>query len=314
MTKLPKVRRWDGKPISEPGIYADVPMESYHGAHLCDAPSISSSGLRTIINKSPAHYWAYSPYNEDRATGEETDALILGRAAHHLLLGQDDFSTLFVQRPAELGGEKWNGNRTVCKRWLADRADEGRTVLTENQVAQIRGMAKSLSDNVLIRSGLLNGLVEHSMVWRCKDTGIYCKARPDAIPNDSGDFGDLKTCASVQDDDLRRAIADYGLHQQGAFILEGWAALTDAKSDFSFNLVFVEKQVPWCSRVVAVDDQDLLRGEQQNAIAKGIFKRCLEKGYWPGPGYENDAMPLSMPKWVQERIDYQLQRNLEEAA
>ena len=58
--------RWDGKPITENGIYSHVPFETYHGDPIRsallfgDEPSISSSGLRKIVTESPAHYWAGS--------------------------------------------------------------------------------------------------------------------------------------------------------------------------------------------------------------------------------------------------------------
>ena len=47
--------------VSVPGVYA-LSMAEYHG-DLCVGPSISSSGLRTIWSRSPAHYFHASPYN-----------------------------------------------------------------------------------------------------------------------------------------------------------------------------------------------------------------------------------------------------------
>ena len=290
-----------GQKISEPGIYRGVPMQVYHGADLCDGPSISSSGLRKIINQSPAHYWVSSPYNPDRIEREETKALTFGRAAHHLLLGEDDFSTLFIVRP-----DKWDSWRTDASRaWRDEQEADGRTVLIPAELDTIRGIAKSLAVHPLVRAGILNGAIEQTMVWRCKETGIWKKARPDAMPNDSGDFADLKTTTSVRDDDLIRTLAEYQYHAQGALICEGWHALT-GNSASSFSLVFAEKSPPHCVRIVTLRDEDLARGERQNYQAAAIFAQCMQSGEWPGPG-KADAEYLPLPDWYQKRVDRQFE-------
>jgi hypothetical protein len=301
-----------GHLITTPGIYSGVNMADYHGAQLCDGPSVSSSTLRTITTMSPAHAWVTHPLNPNRIEPEETAAFILGRAAHHLLLGEDSFSTIFVARPDELGGEAWHGNKKICRAWLAGQKLQGRTVLTGEQIETIRGMARSMIAHPLIRAGILNGGIEQSYVWKCKETGLWKKARPDATPNDSGDFCDLKTTNSVLTEDLQRTIADYAYHQQGALICEGWYALTGSNAS-SFTLVFIEKRAPFCIRVVTLRDDDLARGEQQNAAAMATFARCLETNEWPGPGGA-DAEFLSLPAWAQGRIDHQLEQLAKEAA
>lgn len=300
---------FDGKPIRAPGIYSRVPLSKYHSGKLCDGPSISSSGLRRIFNESPAHYWCSSPLNPDCIPTEETEALVLGRAAHHLLLGEDNFSAEFIVRPDQIGGETWHGNKTVCRRWLQEQKQAGRTVLKPEQLEAIRGMARALSGNSLVNAGILNGAIEQTFAWRCKDTGFWKLARPDAVPNDSGDFVDLKTCRSVQTHALKTAIAECGYHQQGALILEGWHALAGS-ADSTFTLVFVEKTPPYCVRIVTLWHDDLVRGERQNFAAMDIFAKCLKENNWPGPGGA-DAEYLSLPEWSQKSIDSQLERATE---
>lgn len=295
------IRKWDGSPVNVPCILSGVPLARYHDGSLCDGPSISSSGLRTLYYKSPAHFWCESSLNPDRIEPSESEALVLGRAAHHLLLGEDDFSTLFIARPP-----KWDSWRTdAAKAWRAEQEAEGRTVLLPNTLEQIRGMARSLSAHPLIQAGILNGGIEQSMVWRDKDTGIWKRSRPDAVPNDSGDFADLKSTMSVSDDAIMKTIADYGLHMQGALVCEGAHDLLGCK-DTTFSLVFVEKEPPYCCRVVTLRDEDLARGERQNAVAMRTFAKCLETGEWPGPG-RADAEYVSLPSWAQTRIDRQLE-------
>jgi hypothetical protein len=276
-------------------------MDVYHGADLCDGPSVSSSGLRKLSNQSPAHYWCESPYNRDRIEREETASLTLGRAAHHLLLGEDDFNTLYVVRP-----EKWDSWRTNdAKAWKAAQEADGRTVLLSTQLETIRGMARSLAAHPLIDAGILNGAIEQTIVWKCKDTGVWLKARPDAIPNDAGDFADLKTTTSVQTADLARTIAEYGYHQQASLIAAGWRSIS-GKDIESFSFVFIESKPPFCTRIVTLKDADLARGERQNHVAIKTFAKCMATGEWPGPGGA-DAEYLELPTWAQTRIDNQLE-------
>lgn len=286
--------------IRNPGVYG-LSLADYHG-QPCDGPSISSSGLRRIIKESPAHYWAHSSLNPDRVEDDETQALLLGRAAHHLLLGEDDFSTLFIARPDRF--DSWRTKE--AKAWKEGQEADGRTVLLSGQLEQIRGMARSLAKHPLIQAGILNGEIEQSLIWKDKDTDIWCKARPDAVPNDSGDFADLKTTPSVRDEALQRTIAEFAYQQQGALICDGYTAITGNKAT-SFSLVFVEKEPPHCVRVVTLKDDDLARGERQNNAALKIVKRCLESGEWPGPG-RADAEFISLPPWEQSRIDYELEQ------
>lgn len=295
-----------GMVVSEPGIYAGVPIETYHGQDWLEGPSISSSGLRKIASESPAHFYCEWSGNPDREETTTSRAFVLGQAAHHLLLGEDHFSTKFIMQPEEIGGAAWQGNRKECRAWLGAQTVAGRTVIKPDEVKAIRGMAKSLADHPLIKQGLLNGRVERSMVWRCKDTGIWKKARPDVIPSDSGIFADLKTTTSVFDDDIRKSIYEFAYHQQGAKICEGWAHLTGNR-DCSFSLVFVEKTPPYCVRVVSLTDEDLARGERQNFAAMEIFANCLAASHWPGPG-NSDGEYMHMPQWASDRIDRRLEQ------
>ncbi len=86
-------------------------------------------------------YWIHSPLNPRRIDRTESEAFILGRGAHHLLLGEDDFGRYFVARPEELNGKAWNGNRTDCREWMELAAEAGQTVLTPGQMDSIKGMA-----------------------------------------------------------------------------------------------------------------------------------------------------------------------------
>lgn len=298
-----KTRKWNGKPIGLPGIVSEVPIEVYHSAEACIEPSVSSSGLRTMFTKSPKHYWARSPYNPNRIEPEETEALILGRAAHHLLFGEADFQNVFTLRPLTINGEAWNGNKLVCRGWLKQQAEKGLTVLTPAQLETIKGMAFALAGHPIVKAGILNGSIEHSWFAKEPSTGLWMKARPDATPTDSLDFADLKTCRSVQREDIIRSVRDFSYHMQAGMLSILCRELLKTTMN-SFSLVFVEKEPPFCVRVVTLKENDIERGERQCRAMIRLFAKCMETKHWPGPGGDQtDAEYVELPEWDQKRID-----------
>jgi PDDEXK-like uncharacterized protein DUF3799 len=284
--------------ISKPGIYDKVPMEAYHG-DLCAGPSISSSGLRTIFDASPAHYFQDSYLNPDREEPEDNEAFVLGRAAHHLLLGEDAFSTLFIMRP-----DKFDSWRTKeAKDWKSGQEREGRTVLLPSQIKQIRGMAKALAAEPLIQFGALNGRIEQSMVWKDKETDVWLKARPDAIPNDSGDFCDLKTTVNYGFD-LDKSISSLRYDMQAALVGMGVRALMGREME-SFSFVFIGKKPPHTVEILTLSKDDISLAEQDLRVAINTFAWCLETGNWFGPGgTQRDARYVHISEWAKKEAEF----------
>jgi len=281
-----KIIPWDGHhPISKSGVYSKIPLEAYHSGRLCAGPSISSTGLRTIMLKSLAHYWDLSPYNPNGAEDEkEKEAFILGRATHHLLLGEPFFHAQFVVRPEEApDGRPWNGNNKTCKAWLAAQRAAGRTVVTADQGERIKGMALALAKEPLVAAGALNGLIEQTIVALDEETGVWVLSRPDVIPTDSGDFVDLKTTTSVIYADLVKTIGAYGYHMQAALCADGYRAAV-GQPIASFSFYFIESKRPHCSRMVTIKPADLELGSRQNRMALRLFVDAMNTGVWPGPG------------------------------
>jgi PDDEXK-like uncharacterized protein DUF3799 len=305
--------RWDGQQITAPGIYSGIPLESYHRADICAGPSFSSTMHRDVTRSSPAHAFAKSPLNPQRKPEPPKEAFVLGSALHWIVAREPGFGERFVIRPEQFRGSKWNGNRTDCidqlKRWRRDGMD----VLTEKNVEQLQGMAATLSVHPMFLAGILRGRLEQSAFWIDKETGLWCKIRPDAMPNDSGDFADLKTTQSVMYRDLQNSIVEYAYHQQGALILEGARAL-DLEAT-SFTLVWVESALPHAVRVTQLKDEDLARGHKQNIAARRVIADCLETGVWPGPGDgRDDAEYIDLPQWKRDQIDTMLKLEMREAA
>jgi hypothetical protein len=295
--------------ITAPGCYVGMPMEAYHG-QPCDGPSVSSSGLRTIWAESPAHFWAKSSLNPDRKAQNDSPAFAVGRLAHKLLLeGREGLADEFAIRP-----DCWSDWRTKeAKVWRDEQVLAGRTVITEDDLVTVTGMAESLARHPLVKAGILDGKVERSLIWKDAETGIWIKSRPDVIPNASGVVADLKTTVSVTDDALAKALGSYGYHMQASVVGMGLEEVLGLQME-AFALVWVEKAEPFCVRVTQLTPEDLDRGQRQFRSALRSMARCLDKGVWPGPGGDReDASYLSLPAYAANRIDAELELQAVEA-
>jgi hypothetical protein len=312
------VHPYNGRPISRPGVYSGVPMADYHGA-LTVKPSISSTGIRTIFDKSPAHYFVDSYLNPNREERKDTEAFRFGRAAHFLLLGEKGFRDQFIVRPKtyrdeEAKSQPWNGTKAYCKAWMKDAEAQGLTVITEADLDSIKMMAENLRREPLIKAGVLNGAIEHSLVWRDEETGVWLKARPDAMPAVDMCVADLKTANDITDAGIEKAISDHDLHVQAALVGMGLRALTGREME-SFSLVFVEKAKPHCVRVRELTGADLALGEQQIRAVLPIFAKAVETGVWHGPGGgQVDAQYAEVTPWRRKAIERRLQVLASEAS
>jgi hypothetical protein len=314
------VTPWDGKPISAPGVYSGVPMSVYHSADLCVGPSISSSGLRTIFDPSqgPMAYWVYSPMNPMRQERPDSEAFILGRAAHHLFLGEADFGRHFTVEPetypdAKTGQPKpWSNNSNFAKEWHAHVASEGLTVLSRKQLDQIKGMAgvlpwqkgledSGLANNAVVGAGALKGLIEHSIIARDEETGVWLKSRPDVIPTGSLEFNDFKTSGDVSDEAIRKTLDNYRYDMQADLASVCLEQAAGQRFE-SHAFIFASKTVPHATNVAELDADDLGEAAKDNRIALRTFARCIDTGRWPGPaGTRGDAAVIGRSLWNRTR-------------
>lgn len=311
------IEPWSGKPIAKAGFYSGVPMAAYHSGRLCVGPSLSSTGLRLIFVKSEAHFFDQWPLNpeHDPDADEENEALILGRAAHHLLLGQPHFAKTFVICPSETPDAKgkmqpWTMRFDSAKAWVAARLADGLTVLTVEQAERVKGMALRLAREPLVNAGALSGISEITMAWPDRETGTWLLSRPDVIPTDSGDFTDLKTLGYgvVDYPNLVRTIAEHAYHQQAALAAEGFEALTGERMK-SFSFYFVESKRPHCARMVTLKDADLVLGMRQNRNAMRRFVAAMNSGHWPGPGgVQEEVQAIDLSDGKRLAIEGELRR------
>ncbi len=286
-----------GEIITQDGIY-DMPMSWYHD-DCCEGPSISSSGIRTILNKSPLHYWHGSKLNPDRPEDKDDEDKAhyrIGRAGHTLLLEPSDFSKTFVTRPPIY--DSWRTNDS--KKWRAEAIANGLTVLDPAEMQGVHGVAQALRRHPLYEQGLLDGDIERSLIWKDEKSGIWLKSRPDAIPQGSNMFSDLKVVADASPRAANKSIYGYGYDvQMGMGAVGMWVVLRRKMEEFA--IVNVEAKPPHGILISPIPPEDIADALILLRHGINIFKECWEAGEWPSYD-ESDTEYSRRPEWQRNKI------------
>lgn len=304
---------WTGGTITKPGVYSGISLDDYHNkVDLFDGPSISKSPLKDLIpthGGSPKAFWGRWRYNPEHIEPETTKALDFGKAAHCLLLGDERFSDRFVVRPDKApDGRAWHASNASCVQWVKDNASK--TIITADQIETIRRMARDAADYPLVKMGILNGDIEHTLCWKDEETGIWLKARPDAISAE-GVYADLKTASKFDEDFLERQVFDAGYYLQGTI-----TRLVAGKLKMPFEtfvLVYVLNDPVPDTTHVELSPHDMDRGERAVRWCLRTIREGLDTGIWNGAHpFNGGERHLQMKPWAKDRLENFLQ--LEEAA
>lgn len=279
------------KKIDKPGLY-DISIEDYHG-DCCEGPSISSSGLRTLLLECPAIYWAHSPLNPNRFPEENTKALDIGRAAHALALGEPEFAKYFVVSPyADFRSKE-------AKVW---RDDQTRTVLKAEEFEQVQAIAAVQKRSAQVMRAFENGKPEKSLIWKDEETGIWLKSRPDWLPNDpkTGFVVEYKTAVTIEPRKWASAAFGYGYHMQAAMQIDAIRAVMGTKA-LGVAHVVQEKTPPYLAELRMFGPEQIDDGRFMVRRALNVFARCLKSGIWPG--YTSEPQFVETPYWFAKMME-----------
>ncbi len=171
---------------------------------------------------------------------------------------------------------------TGTKKFAAWQAEQGKQVLSHEQVHLIENMAAGVALSDVAVELLLYGRAEG--VVRAEYCGVPCQIRIDWTHPHRG-IVDLKTC-----DDLTWFEADarrYRYHNQMAFYRAVLGQVIG--QDVPVHVVAVEKKEPFRCGVWRVSDDTLAiaRGENEAAIERWKIARATDR--WP-TGYEDTRL------------------------
>ncbi|GAB3223516.1 hypothetical protein GCM10027586_12890 [Kineococcus gypseus] len=271
-------------PLFGPGVYPDMPESVYH-ADPVEGGSLSSTGARKLL-QCPARF------RHEQLHGQPHRAVFdRGHAAHRLVLGVG----------AELVPLPFDDWRTSAAREARDNAHaDGLVPLLAAEHEQVQAMAEAIRRHPI--AGPLftpgSGLPELSLLWQDR-VGVAKRARLDWLrpPPPAGGraiIADYKTTPDASKDAIRRTIARYGYHQQGAWYCDAVQAL-NLDRDPAFLLVFQEVTAPYVVTVAQLAPTTQLIGAELNAKATALYLECTRTGHWPG--YSEDIELVSLPDW-----------------
>lgn len=261
---------------------AGITDESYHG----DRETVSSSTLKTLSSKSPAH--ARADLDTPRP---ETPALLLGRAVHSAVLEPDSYSTRYAVAPVcdrrtKAGKEQW-------ARFVADHP--GASIITAADAETVDGIRAAIEAHPVARHAVRDGQAELSGYFTDPETGVPCRIRPDYLRAADGIMVDLKTTLDASPRGFERSIQTFGYHLQASFYAAGYESITgEPLRDFLF--LTVEKVRPYAVGAYRIEDQALEVGRQQYRAALRQWAECLEHDHWPA--YSDRIESISLPTWA----------------
>lgn len=271
-------------------IVLDMPAAEYHTHH-----AVSNSQLSEIA-RSPAHFRARL---DGARVIAETPAMRLGTALHCAVLEPERFAAEYVGAP-DFGDGRTKAAKEAKAAFETEHA--GKLVLSSDEHEAVLGMSASIASRKT-PSFLLGRSIrrEASVFWVDAETGIECRARPDALSDDSRVIVDIKTTDDASEGAFERSIAKWRYHVQAAFYLDGVEAATGTRPD-AFAFFVVERSAPYACAFYVLDADALNIGQRDYRARLSALKECRANKQWPG--YPDELRIVSLPAWAKRESDY----------
>lgn len=267
------------------GIIKDLPIADYHADF-----AVSKSGLKLLLDKTPAHYFYEYRSGKKKAKAPSPDK-IFGQAFHDALLEPAIFKSAYIQAPAI------SKATTEFKAFKKEAAAAGKTILDEEDYEAIGHMSEAVLSHPTASQYMpandVSIQTEVSFFWDDPATGVRCKARPDLLRTASPILiPDLKTCRSAGYEGFRRDIYEYGYDIQYASYSSGVDMLLPEESE-DFLYICAEKEPPYLVAVYRLTPEFKAIGYARYRKGLSIVAECERTGIWPG--YKNSVQEIHPP-------------------
>jgi hypothetical protein len=289
-------------PTLAAGLRRGLPAAEYHRLEAA-----SASRLNCIRRQSPRHmrYRADNPM-------EPTPALVVGSAAHCLILEPETFERWYVvasqcSAVTKAGKRCGNAGRArVADGWLCgvhlgdnrpERSDV--TILSADDMATVEAIRDAVRGHPTAGKLLARRTdAELSATWTDAATGCPCKARLDAPLFADRSIVDLKTTDDAGPDSFARSILNYGYDLQARHYVE--AARANDVDVVHFWIVAVEKAPPHAVGVYRLTERNL---QAIDATWRGLLKTyagCHGSGVWPA---YPDVSDIEVPEFGLRKLE-----------
>lgn len=275
---------------------AIIPMTDteYHGTFAA-----SSSTLKTILNQTPAHFYA-KYLDPDREQDEPTPAMKFGSAWHMALFEPEKYKLEYVTAPEGIDRRSKEG-----KALFAEYEAQGKKILTADDGASIDRMITAAMKHPIIGKTLAHKLGKAEQSFFQPSETLNKKARMDFIipPTAShpGYIVDGKTCTDASREAFGKTCFDLGYLMQAAFYIDMFMAEFGTTEPPVFAWFAQEKTSPYCTAVYRATTAQIEFGRNQYEEALETLKECYLANSWPG--YDTQISDLELPYWAQKIID-----------
>lgn len=248
---------------------------------------LSYSTAKLAIERSLGHLKA-----AETMPREETPAMFLGSAIHTCGLEPEEFAARYAISPKF--DRRTKDGKAQAEAFQATVT--GKIVISEDDAAIAQGAGQSVREHPIAAELLAGAKVESSIYWQDEETGVLCKARPDAYNPESGILIDLKSTQDAGPKFARSDVWGMGYHRQLAYYRLGIEAL-----GFQVHravIIAVEKGPPFAVSVYELDDAALRLGLHQ--IREFLPKYAIAKKADLWPTYRAEIITVSPPAWAFE--------------
>lgn len=271
------------------GIYR-MAEDDYH-ADPCPEPSLSNSGARLLYQTCPSIFW-----HRRLDPPAPSKALLFGTAAHKWILEGATFEERYtVLSPA-------HSNRSALGKATVESIEaKGRIPIPYADWQTIRAMREAMEAHPFASNAFRGGRPEMSLFWQDQLLGVWCRARPDYLPDRGSIVVDYMTARSVHPEDLRKALVTFGYDAKADWLMRGVRALGLIDKP-SVAYVIQQSDPPYPVVVARLTPTTLLGGRMKNDLALALFAKSLRTGVWPGYG-DHDVIDLDLPEWEHRRLE-----------
>lgn len=290
--------------ITAPGIYLDITTEQYFSDDLTPDRALSSSGVKTLITKTPAEY------RYGRVT--ETAAMRMGDVCHQLALGKGAGIAI---------GEfdAWRSNE--AKAFKAEAEAAGKTPIIRAKYEEAAALAETMVNDIkfaLTAVGKDLGLREPAGGWQYETEAVFAwqeqtangpiwlKGMADVWCEELLTVLDPKFTKIMHDGAVEKHAASMGWDIQSTFYRRGLEEIMPEHAGrIRFVNLLISPDAPFLSRPIAIDEAWRTSCAVEINRAIGIFSRCVKENKWPG--FPDGVQIISASSWlIAQRMEAEL--------
>jgi len=298
--------------MKDPRIKYNLDARTYHAAN---GVNVSSFQYIDPERDGCPEIWRAESAGEGEPR-KETAAMSMGTALHSYVLEPDEFKKEFVIVTEELKAELYSqaiesGSKakafsrslSTFKAWEAQQKEEGRRVLTEEEMQMVKGLSDAAlsvprMDAFLKCPQLETELSIFAELEDLNENKVECKGRLDAvIPGKA--ICDLKTTVNTSPGKLGNFIANFRSYVQAAFYLDLAKEVGLADESTTFSWCFIQKQRPHMATYFTATEDLIKLGRHKYKSWLGWIHNGRETGNWP-----HHSADVELPGWLLAQLEF----------